>query len=422
MTSSDLCSRINLQAFCDANKLTGFSFVKMPRFGWFAINQVDGTIQTLIDFIPKQELVAFCTDLIVEKQQYHDGRIYYNEQGIIRLANDIRILLTYKKFHMDCMTEFMEGQHYVGGYAGNLNQTFERNGMAAFKNTGVGLVTGPVLQTYKKLLYLDDSLKNKLVIPTWCTPQHFCSFEYCAVDAPTNRHTFFIHGEKGWYGKPVDTVYGNFSNLLTHDGCTWDKKVDYWVEKPLALDDSLAVNQCLQIWTEARNAKFKRSPLDVIEANGGVAKLKFNVSNLTLNQITELQKKFDIQLKELWEAQKQSQVEMGRLTFIAKNMRYYVQTSAGTIQEFTNFLMEVNRIYKKEDKFYRQGIIYYEGKEVEFEFPNDDFLSVKNLTRALNNFFLTHGIGVPIVSTTYRSFLLDVINKLNVGCMIDPVG
>lgn len=424
MTSSDFNSRINLQAFCDANGILDYTFLKLPRFGWFAINKRDGEIKTLTDFIPTEDMVKFCTDLIIEKPQYHESRILYNEISLARLVNDIRILLTLKQFHKATQQEFMEGQGYADGHYINISQMFTDNGMGQFSETGVGLITEHLLKSFSIPLALTKlNLKNKLIIPTWCSPQHLCSFEHCSIDTPNHRSTFFINGEKGWYGKVDKTVYGNFSNLLTHAGCTWDKKIDYWSSKVMDLDEtSLGVSQCLQIWREANCTKFKRSPLDIIEANGGAGKLRLNTEQLTLAQIKELEKKFNIPLVEVWQKQKQAQVKIGNMTFIARDLRYYTENARGELSEFTNFMVEIHRIQKRDGKFYRQGIVCFEGKQEPFELANNLFLSTKEFIKALTHLFLTTGLGVPIVASNYRGYLLDVINRLNLNCMIDSTG
>jgi len=424
MTSSDFNSRINLQAFCDNNGVKDQTFIKMPRFGWFAVSATDGQIRTLIDFLPLDDIVPFCTDLILEKPQYHEGKIFYNEIAVARLCNDIRIQLTLRRMHQDLMTEFNEGEVRTDGKTGSLAKMFKENGMEAFAATGVGYMSDSIFNTYYTPLTLPRHVRGKLILPTWCSPSHFCSLESAKVSAPLQRHTFFINGEKGWYGKPEKMIYGNLSNLLTHHGCTWDRKLDYWVNKPIGLHDKLQVNQCLQIWTQAQNIRFKQHPLDIIEGAKEQGKLKNNLGGLNYVQLSELEKRFGMKLEGSWQAQKQAYVTIGHIKFVAKDMRYYVEGHDGQLQEFTNFSMEINCIKrnKTNQQFYRTGVIYHEGKQEPFELLNEHFLTVSAFVRAINNFFLSRGIGIPIISSSYRGYLLEVINRLNAGCMIDPVG
>lgn len=395
----------------------------MPRFGWFAVTQSNGKILSLVDFVPATEVVAFCTDLILEKPQFHESKLFYNEVSVIRLCNDIRIMLSLKRLHEDSVTEFNEGKATADGKTFNLAKMYNDNGMRAFSQTGVGYMSPTIFNTYAKLLDIHKSSVNKLIIPTWCTPQHVCSFEAAQVNNPLHgRATFYTNGEKGWYGRPDKTIVGDFKQLLTHPGCTWDLKLNYWAKGLMTLGDSLTVKQILEIWSQSQDIRFKNDPLDEVEAKNGRDQIKHSVQGLSLEQISELEKRFSLKLENFWQAQKQKLVKIGHLTFAARDMRYYAEGPNGTC-EITNFMMEIHRIKKNKDgKYYRVGLVYYEGKQEPFELPNDAFLSVSKLVKAINEFFLDRGLGVPIISNAYRGYLLEIINRLNIEMMVDPQG
>ena len=328
-----------------------------------------------------------------------------------------------KQFHKDAQHEFVEGEAHAGTSAATkLGKMFEVNGMKAFVHTGVGLVTPSLWDSYHTSLGLSKVLKNSLIIPTWCTPQHFATFEHCGITTPTERTTFYNPGERGWSGQPEKTVYSNFTNLMTHPGCTWDRKLNYWVEKPLALDESLTVSQCLQIWTESEGLEFKRSPLDIIESTNGVGKLRFNMNELNLAQIGQLEKRFGVKLTDFWKAQKFTQVAIGGITFINKDMRYYAKERNGELEEATNFAVEITKVVRKGGTFVRQGIVYYEGKQEPFELPYDVFLTNVAFFKAITYFFLNRGLGIPLVSSKWKPYLLEVVDRLSANCMVDASG
>jgi hypothetical protein len=129
MTFNDLNCRINLPAYCYSNGLKGFDFVRMPRFGWFAVTQSTGKILSLVDFVPIDEVVAFCTDLILEKPQFHESKLFYNEVAVLRLCNDIRIMLSLKRLHEDSVAEFNQGKATADGKTFNLAKMYNDNGM-----------------------------------------------------------------------------------------------------------------------------------------------------------------------------------------------------------------------------------------------------------------------------------------------------
>ncbi len=376
-----------------------------------------------MDMVPLDEMVPFCTDIILEKRKYHEQKIFYNEVAVARLCNDIRILLTLKQLHKEAMGEYQEGKVAANGRVTNMAKTYRESGMASFERTGVGLLTEGLLDKYRTQLDLGKCLANRLIIPSWCTPEHVCSFESSNLGDPLNRRTFFINGEKGWYGRPERTIYPDLRGLLSNPGCTWDKKLNHWAEKPLDLDETLPVKTCLQIWTESRGIKFKQDPLGIIAATNSVGMIKHNLEQLNLSQISELEKRFGLKLKDFWQARKQHFVTIGFMTFVSKDMMYYVESHHGLI-EVANFSIEIDKIVRRKKKgfnyFYRVGTIYHHGKQEPFELPNSCFLTVGTFVKTINQLFLERGLGIPIISSQYRGYLLEVINRFNLGCMIDP--
>jgi hypothetical protein len=218
--------------------------------------------------------------------------------------------------------------------------------------------------------------------------------------------------EPGWRGSPSKTILRGFNNLLTHEGCNWDYKLDYWVNKPISVAEDMDVNQCIKIWTEAKNIRFTRSPLDIIETSGNLGKIKHNLQQLNLTQVSELEKRFKLPLLSAWQTQRQEQVIIDGLLFIFKDGRYYVERPTG-LEELTNFALEFEKVVRKGDQFFRQGIVHYEGREIPLELNNHVFIDGNTFLRALTWYFLNNGIGVPIVSVNYRRYVLDVVNRLN---------
>jgi hypothetical protein len=420
MTYNDFNSRINLPTYCRDTGLKDHDFIRLPRFGWFAVNSITGKISSLIDFVPLKEVVAFCTDLITEKRQYHDGRIFYNEVSVTRLCNDIRIMVAMRRMQEDAVVEFNEGRATADGKTVNIAKMYNDNGMKAFAQTGVGYMSPTLYASYVKSLDLHKTACNKLIIPTWCTPQHVCSFESSPIGNPlVNRTTFFINGEKGWYGRPEKSIVSDMKQLLTHPGCTWDPKLNFWATGLLNLDDSLNVKQIIDIWSNSKGLRFRQSPLDELERRNGIKQVKDSMQGLSLAQISELEKRFQLKLGDLWQAQKYKTVRIGHLTFVARDMRYYAECSSGTV-EVTNFAIEIHRIEKKSNgKYYRSGIISYEGKQEPFEMPNENFLTTAKFVKTITEFFFDKGLGVPIISSSYRGYVLEIVNRLNVEALID---
>lgn len=421
MTYNDFSCRINLPSYCQVNGIKGYEFIRMPRFGWFAVENATGKINTLIDFVPIDEIVPFCTDLILQKTQFHEEKIFYSEVSVARLCNDIRIMLALNRLQSDAALEFKEGRATTEGKTINLAKMYTDNGMQAFLQTGVGYMSQSIFKTYQKLLGLANSLCNRLILPSWYTPQHIASFESSAVGNPLKyRFKFYVNGEAGWYGRPEKAIVNDLKQLLTQAGCTWDPKLNFWTRGTMQLDESLTPKQLLEIWSKNSHIRFKQDPLDALERINGVGQIKDHIQTLTFNQVSELEKRFKVNLASLWKTQKHQVVRIGNLTFVAKDMRYYVESFTGIV-EITNFAIEIHQIKKQSNnQYYRSGIIYYEGKQEPFEMPNEYFLSTSKFITALTEFFLDRGLGVPIISNSYRRHLLELINRLNMSAMIHP--
>ena len=420
MNSNELNLKINLQAFCEANGKTDYSYIRMPKFGWFAIDSKQTTISNIFDFIPTDKILEFCMYLIQEKTQYHDSRIIYNELSTKRLANDIRIMLTFKQFYMDCRNELMSGQVFSNGKYINLQKVYTDMGMSAFLDTGIGIITEAAASKYQVQLGLPRGIRNRLIVPTYCTPSHICSYETCEVGNINRRTALYTNSEKGWYGKVNSPIVSSFTKLQTMSGCTWDYKLDYWTSKVIELDKSLDVMQCLQIWREAKNTVFARSPLDVIRANNEIGKLKLNLQNLNLTQVKELQQYFELpEIVNTWKNQKQEQFKLGNITYLYKDNRYYIESKNGNVEELTNFAITVTKICKKGKKFYRSGYINFGDKELPFEFENKAFESPKAFRRAVNNYFFENKLGIPLISVSYQNQALEAVTRFNANSDID---
>jgi len=390
--------------------MKGLRYIKLPKFGWFAFDETLSSIRALYDLGDQDSIVAFFQYLIKEKKQYHEVGITYSEMSIIRLSNDYYIYKGMQAFHNSCIEELHNGQLFHDGKYINLAKFLKDEGKEAFLNTGLGLITDKTIKA--STANLPITIKNKLIIPTYCTPQHPCSFEAFTMAQLHKRDTVYINSEKGWYGKLDNTILSDFNKLQYNDGCTWDYKADYWMSKPVDIDTSMDVTQCIKIWTEAKRTIFTNSPLDIIEINKKVPSLKHNLKNLNYNQIKELEKRFGADLLSYWQNQQFEEISIGQLKFIQKDKQYYVERN-GVVEEFTNFTMDIHKVVKKDDRYVRIGCISFYDHYIPFEFDNRVFLSCKAFLKRLNEFFFENNIGIPIILNSYQGMIIDVINRFN---------
>lgn len=416
MNLNELNSKVNLPSFCEAAGIKGYSFLKIPTFGWFAYNDDYTEIRQILDFNnpDEQDVIKYCTRIIKDQHRFHEFRMFYSEVGITQLVNDIYRQKAFKTLHHRSIEEMWNGKAYSDGRYFNLKDSYISNGMEPFLKTNVGLLTENILLEYKTKLNLDvRHLRNKIILPSYCAPGVACSYEWAYVDKPTERNNVYVNGDKGWYGELNTQIVGDLGMLLTVEGCTWHNSVDLWASKPLPLHQSLSVDQCIKMWSTAKKAVFTKSPLQVIEENQEGGKVKFYLAGLNLKQILTLEQQFKIQIKDQWSNCIENEINIGRLKFYIKDDRYYVETKTGLSDEYTNFTVHIDTICKQDNLLIRTGNINHEGKTFPFELDNKVFLSCKGFIKALNDIFFDQGIGIPLILNNYRGYIIDVINRFN---------
>jgi hypothetical protein len=420
MNVNNFNSKLNLPHFLESIGKTGYQYVKLPNFGWYAYNadltDIRNCFDNLFDDISNEvEVTGFISDLIKNKKQLFDFHITWSETMVLRIYHHLQLIEKLKQFHVASKAELIEGQAYLNGKYINLGKQLKDRGLEAFIDSGIGLVTDRILSTFSRYIGFPAGIKNHLILPSYCTPNHVASYEILGIkDSVNKRMSLYTNGEKGWYGNFQNTlIVSDLQKLVTTPGLTWDYKLDYWANRQLILDPALSVSDCVSIWTQARKAQFNTSPLDIIEQSGAVDTLKNYLKELNITQLTELEQRFQIKLFESWKAQKSEEVDIGNLRFIKKDNQYWILTKKGKLDEFTNFAVDITRIFKREDKFYRSGTLFFGRQEIPFELPNETFMQPKVFISAIHNICLNSGVGLPLVLTNYVSYLMDVINRLN---------
>ena len=410
MTINDFNSRINLPLYCSDLGVKGYEFLKIPRFGWYAYNKDYSEVFDIFDFISWKDAPKAITHLIKEKKQYQDFTITYTERGVTNTVNDFKNRILMKSFYNDCVSAFHERNISLQGRKVVAFDEMQTLGYTNFHRSGIGAIDTNVMAEHIKHVPLIRTFQNKLLIPSFCTPKHICSLEIVDFDDLKKCHSFYTAVEKGWYGQVNKNIVGSLDRLKWVEGATWDKKLDFWLSSPVDLDLSLNPNQCLKIWIEAQNASFRKSPLDVIEQNGKEEQLKHYLKDLNYTQVKQLEKRFGHDLLGLWRNQTHEEINIGKMKFLKKDSRYYVQRGE-IMEEFTNFTVTVTKIIKKGNNFFRVGYITYEEREYPFEFNNDYFLTPTGFMKNLCRFFFNHGIGIPVVYSALQAFLIDIINR-----------
>lgn len=426
MNINEFNSKINLPYLFEAAGKRDYSFVKLPTFGWFAYNKDFSDIRNLFDNMIENtdsdsEIFSFCSDLVKEKKQYFDFHINYSELGFKKLANHFKLIYKMKEFMAACRTELIEGQAFVDGKYTNLSKQYIANGMEAILDTGIGLCTERVLNAYSKFVKLPYALKNKIIIPSFATPKHICSYEYCAIkNIVTRKNDLFTNVEKGFYGNVNNPkIYGSFSKLTTNRGFTWDKKANPWINKPIAIATDLTIHDYLKIWIEGKDKTFVNSPLDIIEATNNTHLIKFNLKDLNLAQVDTLQQRFSLNLVEHWQQQTIETINLGCLKFVKRDGCYWIEYANGKIDEYTNFTIDLTRIVKKGEEIYREGFVNFGNTQLAIRWEDAIFQSPKKLVKKIHELFMSSGLGLPLVMSNYVNFIPDIVNRFNRNVKIE---
>lgn len=420
MNCNSFNSKVNLPKFCAKMGYTDYQFKKLPTFGWFAYNKDKSFVGNIFDLVSQKDKEYLYSLISKNKPEYLDFDLAYSDMTESKLKyNLLEIQLwtaayAYSKKEMDHYKISYKGKRYL------LKDVMIENGFGGIAVNNVGVITNAVIEKFKMLPWPKGHITGRLLVPTFCTPNHICSLEYCSWDEPVNMLPLFMNDEKGWYGNINHKyVVADIKELWTTPGFTWDYKADFWTpDSVVTLSEHLNVNGTIKIWTTAENTAFDRSPLEHIVDSNNLEELKHHIGQLSLKQIQEAEKITGEKLISYWQKARESQVQIGSRTFTRRDNRYWVYKK-GRLEEVTNFAIEVHKIYKNGDKFYRRGNILYADQIVPFEMDEKFFTTNHLFHRGIKEKFLSAGIGVPIVHPDFFGKALLLIDSFNAGVEVE---
>ena len=424
MTINDFNSKVDFPGYCAGHRIEGFNFLKLPKFGWFAYNKDKSEIISFTDLLLREagndldELSKSVKHFIKEKRTYHETPITFSDRVFNKIIKSIHEYRFWKLFHKACVEELHNGQLHIKGKYIKPITYFEEMGQELILSTRIGLISEKLLETFPSS-QVSKIAKNKIMIPSWCTPQHVASIEVCSIDELHDRTTIFTQGDKGWYGKLELQVVPSFEALATTPGFTWDKKADVWLETPVDLITNLSTAQCLKIWQEAKYAKFLTSPLDLITLQNNLEDLKANLKKLTFEQIRNLETELGISLMPTWRVQNYSEVTLSGLTFIQQGSQYFVERANGQLEEMTNFTITVDKVIKKKNAYLFAGTVNHGETSLAFEWSHEVFMSAHSFMKKIREFFFENRLGIPIATVHYLGYLMEIITRFNRDAIVD---
>jgi hypothetical protein len=421
MTFFEFNSKINLPEVCRLLGVKDLKFIKVPKFGWFAYNKNMSQILHLFQFFSDKDIFKIYKEYTVYNKDVQDFAIIYSENSENKLFRDYHLYRSWLNVFRDAESETERSKVYFHQQEfSTFNKLLDAYDMQSLKKLKIGLITEDLMQKHKWVKWPKDC-KNKLLMPTYCTPLHPCSFEVVSLSTLQHYTNMYLPSEMGWYGDLNKCIVSDIAELAKVHGNTWDHKCDLWMTKPVQVSSTMPVMDCLRIWVEGQNTMFINSPLDVIKANKKEEEIKIYSNLLNLKQVKEVEQTLGIKLVSYWEKQRSTEIHIGNLIFEDTGTSYNIITSTaeGHKTEYTNFTISIDKIIKSADAFYRRGVIKYQDKEVPFLIEEVNFMSPKALRQAIHTFFFHHGLGVPNVLYSHRNYLLDVVNKFNPNIQIE---
>ncbi len=412
-------SKVNLPSVCQADGIKGYEFIKLPKFGWFAYNRNRTEIKHIFEMFPDKDRVLLYKRFVKDERQHLDFGIQYSEHVQSRLNTSYMSLLSNTIAWKLAVAEVQQGKIYVKKAAIPCVKFLNDLGIGKLIEAGIGIVTKNIT-SHKLVGRIEwvEKAQNRMLIPSFCTPLHPCSFEVAKISDINDRVTAASYSERGWYGTLDTCIVPSLNDLAKTTGYTWDYKCDYWNQGVSAVSPSLPISQCLKIWVEAQQTRISKDLIDHIIQQGKQEDVKNHLRVLTKRQVEELEKKFKLPLMDNWKVQQQDEVTVADMKVIMKDNRYYIEHSNVT-EEFTNFSIRINGVTKKKNQFYRIGHIYCNDGVYPFEIENKNFLNSRCFMKEMVNFFMENGIGVPIVAINFQNYILEAINKFNYNALLN---
>jgi hypothetical protein len=407
-------SKVNLPKLCAKLGHTGYQFVRIPTFGWYAYNQDMSIVANAFDLVAPKERDQLYALISKDLPEYLDFDLAYSNLSETKLAYNLLEIQLWSGALALARKEMETYKMTVNGKKTLIKDALIESGMSALMANKVGVISTEVLKQFDMLPWPKRDIRGKILLPSYATPKHICSLEYFSLDQPNLMLPLWINDEKGWYGSiEAGHVVSEMKDLYTTPGITWDYKADFWFgNKIITLDDQLKVDDCLRIWTDATNTVFEKSPLKQIVASGKLDELKSYVGKLNYTQLQQIEAETGEKLANYWKRARELQIQIGDKTFLKRDNRYYVYKK-GNLMEVTNFALEFDKIVKKDGVFVRVGYIHYGNQTIPCEIEERFFTSNHLFQRGISEKFISAGIGVPLIHPTFTNKALLIVNSFN---------
>lgn len=421
MTFNNFNSNINLPEVCRMFGIKGLSYVKLPKFGWFAYNENLSQVLHLFQLFPDKDIPNLYRYLTLENRSAQEFAIVYSEASKDQLYADYTRLRYWQSLFRDAQEEGICSKvmfHRGKGGKLRMKDVLANNNIAKLAETKMGWVTEKILTEYTKAEWPEDA-RGKLLLPTYCTPLHICSLHVFDHQLEKER-SIWTNDEQGWFGDLNNLVVSNVKELGNNHGFTWDSKADFWTRTPVELSSNLAVSECIKIWAEAKNTMFQTSPLQIIKSNRKSKEVKLYHKILTRKQIKKAEAELNIKLLDDWELQQVQEIDLNQnIKVVNKGNQYWFEhKKKGFNSQLTNFALQISSVTRIKTDYFRKCVLKYQDKEIDVILKEEDFSTSKKLVEAIHTVFLAHGLGIPYIFSDYENYLKDIVTKFNINAPV----
>lgn len=422
MNINDFNSKVNLPKVVSklGLKVNDFNFVRMPIFGWYARAKTGNFIGNIFDFFETAEWKTLYSKILNEFEDCLDFKLPRSDYAEKTLFKNQYLHMQYQSAWVLSKQEVTKHRARHGEKVMYFKDILMAAGMPGFLENEIGYLTENVVKAFPKLnLGAKHKYKKVLVVPTFCTPKHICSFELAKFQSPNEREKIYINGEMGWYGKIDTEVARDFNELKIKPSFTWNYKADFWLENPVELSEGVDTNQLIQIWSEVKRSKFKDDPVDRLIGMEGNASVEHHIASLTHQQVQELEKRTDKKLMPYWIEAKEQQFTVHGKTFVRRGTSYFLIKEREE-EQLTNFALEIKEIRKRGEDFFWCGFIHHNESLVPFEMNDKYFTSSYLFAKGVRTQFLRLGMGIPFINEKYVKQLLSMIQLTSYKVQVVP--
>jgi len=429
MLLSDFNSIINLPRFveeCLGEK--GYSFVKLPIYGWLAYKKEGGFLQVRDAFeFGYDNRANVLYEFIVKKQPHLlDSPITYSEQAAKSLQSSVLERFVWKSVWKLALEHTRTGNIQHRGRWTPVIEALKQMDVYEPDNCLIGVQTPKIVDIGREIRaskgWPSGPGERRFLIPTFYAPNHLSSIDLVASLDDVNERSsnvYMLH-KRGWYGYLDKKIVASPVDSIFFGGNTWSPLCKPWTSTAVELADNLTLSSLLRIWSEGDGVNFSDNILDRVANSPEIGNLPNYIAGLTKEQMMTLQDKTGARLMDAWKKAKEQKVQINNVTFINRYNEYWVLYK-GKEERFTNFTISINTVKVHGTKADYHCTVNHEESSLPVIIEDCPLSTGVKLTARIQAKVFELGLCIPDICTKYKRYLGDVIIRLNSLAKVEKV-